>query len=169
MFVSVIKKCLLISDLIINLMFQGWASWSSGLCIGLWGRRSMVHIWARIRKFFFLYSNSNLKFRQEKAHSCDLIRRGRGVRMMLNMVSFLQEGVNDSKSSLRIYEGMEVKKEIGVHHHDPIPPVKRHRMTEDALPNLGVADRFADGHRSNFVGGLRPRFLACRMTDYTVT
>jgi hypothetical protein len=39
-----------------------------------------------------------------------------------------------------------MQKEVGEHHHDPIPPVERHRMPEDALPDLGVADRLADGH-----------------------
>jgi hypothetical protein len=41
---------------------------------------------------------------------------------------------------------MQVQEEIGEHHDDPIPPVERHRVTEDALPDLGVADGFADGH-----------------------
>jgi hypothetical protein len=39
-----------------------------------------------------------------------------------------------------------MQEEVREHHHDPIPPVERHRMAEDALPDLGVADGFADGH-----------------------
>ena len=46
-------------------------------------------------------------------------------------------------------DGMQVQEEIREHDHDPIPPIERHRMTEDALPDLGVADRFADGHESS--------------------
>ena len=97
------------------------------------------------------HAGDRLHQKQEERHSAHAPREGEGNALLLDR------------------HGMEVKKEIGEHHHDPIPPVKRHRMTEDALPNLGVADRFADGHKSNFVGGLRPRSLACRMTGYTVT
>jgi hypothetical protein len=31
---------------------------------------------------------------------------------------------------------MQMQKEVGEHHHDPITPIQRHRMAEDALPNL---------------------------------
>jgi hypothetical protein len=45
-----------------------------------------------------------------------------------------------------------VEEEIGEHHHDPVSPVEWHRMPEDTFPDLGVADRFADGH-GTFAGG----------------
>jgi hypothetical protein len=41
-------------------------------------------------------------------------------------------------------------------------------MTENALPDLGVADGFADGHRNNFVRGVLSPFFRCSTTDETL-
>jgi hypothetical protein len=37
---------------------------------------------------------------------------------------------------------MQVQKEIREHHDNSIAPVNRHRMTKDALPNLGFGNDF---------------------------
>ena len=40
-----------------------------------------------------------------------------------------------------------MQEEIGQHHHDAIAAIDRHRMPEDALPNLRFGDDFAEaGH-----------------------
>jgi hypothetical protein len=38
---------------------------------------------------------------------------------------------------------MQVQKEVGEHHDDPIAAIDRHRMPENALPDLGFGNDFA--------------------------
>ena len=45
---------------------------------------------------------------------------------------------------------MQVQKEVGQHHHDPVAAVVRGRMPEDALPDLRVANVIADAHDRDF-------------------
>ena len=41
---------------------------------------------------------------------------------------------------------MQVQEKIGEHDHDPVAPIDGHGMAEDALPDLRIANRFAEAH-----------------------
>jgi hypothetical protein len=41
---------------------------------------------------------------------------------------------------------MQVQKEICQHHDDAVASVNRHRMSENAFPDLRIAEVFAQGH-----------------------
>jgi hypothetical protein len=56
-------------------------------------------------------------------------------------------GERESDALLLDRHRMKMQKEIRQHDDNPIPPVKRHWMPEDALPDLRITNCFADGHR----------------------
>ena len=61
-------------------------------------------------------------------------------------------GVGERDSLLFDRDRVQVQEEVGQHHHHPVAPIVRRRVTEDALPDLRSANVVADRHR---VGGLR--------------
>jgi hypothetical protein len=44
---------------------------------------------------------------------------------------------------------MQMQEEVRQHHHDPISPIKRCGMAEDALPNLRFANHLAEAGHTN--------------------
>jgi hypothetical protein len=39
-----------------------------------------------------------------------------------------------------------VEEEVGQHHHHTVPTISRHRVAENALPNLVIRNLVGDGH-----------------------
>ncbi len=48
---------------------------------------------------------------------------------------------------------MKVQEEIGEHHHHAVAPIGRHRVAEDALPELGFRELFQDWHGGLYNSG----------------
>jgi hypothetical protein len=53
---------------------------------------------------------------------------------------------------------MQVQKEVRQHHHDAIAPIERHRMPEDALPNLRLLRFRPSSVGAACIGGAAPGF-----------